>query len=155
MTSYSRVGCHWNGADEGMISGVLRGEWGCNGAIISDNSGTNFTYMDGADGVLAGSDLFDSMCQIEWKQLQAYEDDPVIVSAMRESVHRIAYATLNSLAMNGIGPNTTISYVKPAYVLADTACFMISGVGFVACLATVIVKVRRFRHENPKPRKVS
>lgn len=153
MTSYSRVGCHWNGADYGMISGVLRGEWGCNGAVISDNSAMNNHYMDGADGVLAGSDLFDSMTEIEWKQLKKYENDPVVVSAMRDSVHRIAYATLNSLAMNDIGPDTTIAYTKPAYVLVDTACFVLSGAGFVFCLVFAIVKNRRFKRENPKPQK--
>lgn len=153
MTSYSRVGCHWNGADYGMISGVLRGEWGCNGAVISDNSAMNNHYMDGADGVLAGSDLFDSMTEIEWRQLKKYENDPVVVSAMRDSVHRIAYATLNSLAMNDIGPDTTIAYTKPAYVLVDTACFVLSGAGFVFCLVFAIVKNRRFKRENPKPQK--
>ena len=153
MTSYSRVGCHWNGADYGMISGVLRGEWGCNGAVISDNSAMNNHYMDGADGVLAGSDLFDSMTEIEWKQLKKYENDPVVVSAMRDSVHRIAYATLNSLAMNDIGPDTTIAYTKPAYVLVDIACFVLSGAGFVFCLVFAIVKNRRFKRENPKPQK--
>ena len=136
-----------------MISGVLRGEGGCNGAVISDNSAMNNHYMDGADGVLAGSDLFDSMTEIEWKQLKKYENDPVVVSAMRDSVHRIAYATLNSLAMNDIGPDTTIAYTKPAYVLVDTACFVLSGAGFVFCLVFAIVKNRRFKRENPKPQK--
>ena len=136
-----------------MISGVLRGEWGCNGAVISDNSAMNNHYMDGADGVLAGSDLFDSMTEIEWKQLKKYENDPVVVSAMRDSVHRIAYATLNSLAMNDIGPDTTIAYTKPAYVLVDIACFVLSGAGFVFCLVFAIVKNRRFKRENPKPQK--
>ncbi len=155
MTSYSRVGCHWNGADEGMISNILRGEWGCDGAIISDNSAISNTYMDGADGVLAGSDLFDSMCEIEWDQLRKYENDPVIVSAMRDACHRIAYATLNSLAMNGIGPETTVAYATPAYVLVDSACFYLSGAGFVFCLVFAIVKNRRFKKANPKPRKAA
>ena len=62
------------------------------------------------------------------------------------NIHRNAYATLNSLAMNDIGPDTTIAYTKPAYVLVDTACF-------VFCLVFAIVKNRRFKRENPKPQK--
>ena len=155
MTSYSRVGCTWNGADEGMIAGVLRDEWGCKGAIISDNSAINYTYMNGADAVLAGSDLFDSMTQIEWKQLKNYENDPVIVSAMRDACHRIAYATVNSLAMNGIGKDTTIAYRTPAYVKVDTACFVASGLGFVFCFVFKIVKNRKFKQANPKPRRAA
>ncbi|WP_322155509.1 glycoside hydrolase family 3 C-terminal domain-containing protein [Paratractidigestivibacter sp.] len=155
MTSYSRVGCAWNGADEGMIEGVLRGEWGCNGVAISDNSAISYTYMNGADAVLAGSDLFDSMCQIEWSQLQNYEKDPVVVSAMRDACHRIAYATLNSLAMNGIGAGTTVAYRTPTYVVLDTACFVASGLGFLFCLVFKIVKNRKFRQANPKPRRVA
>ena len=155
MTSYSRVGCHWNGADEGMVSGVLRGEWGCNGVVISDNSALAYTYMHGTDGVLAGSDIFDSMTEIEWDQLKAYESDPVIVSAMRDACHRVAYATLNSLAMNGIGADTTISYRLPAYVVVDTACCVLSGAGFVFCLVFTIVKKRAFKKANPKPAKAA
>lgn len=151
MSSYTRIGCHWNGSNESMINGILRTEWGCNGVVISDNSGMSNKWMDGADGVLAGTDCFDSMTQIEWKQLQNYYDDPVVVSAMRDCVHRIAYSVLNSLGMNGIGPDTHVSYTYPAYVMVDFACFAVSVAGFVACLVLTIVRSRRFHRDNPKP----
>jgi beta-glucosidase len=41
-------------------------------------------------------------------ELPKYENDAVIVSAMREACHHNLYALANSSAMNGIGPNTTI-----------------------------------------------
>lgn len=153
MTSYSRVGCHWNGADEGMITGVLRNEWGCNGVVISDNSAMNFHYMDGPDGVLAGSDIFDSMGAIEHQHLLQYTKDPVVVSAMRDAVHRVAYQVLHSNAMNGIGENTTVKYALPTYYIAIRVILAINLIGLALCTFFGVKRYVTYKRANPKPKK--
>lgn len=47
-------------------------------------------------------------------RLAGYEDDPGMVSAMRQICHRELYARANSSAMNGIGPETTIEVHEPS-----------------------------------------
>ena len=42
MTSYNRVGSLWAGGSTALLIGVLRNEWGFNGAIITDYSDYQF-----------------------------------------------------------------------------------------------------------------
>ena len=155
MSSYSRVGAHWNGADHGMIGGVLRGEWGCKGAVITDNSALNNHWMDGPDSVLAGADLFDSMTEIEYDQLLKHAKDPVVVSAMRDSCHRVIYSIVNSLAVNGMDANSEVDAHDPGYLAAIKAAA--SGTGALTVLFIALGCKRRIAYgrANPKPRKAS
>ena len=106
MTAYTRWGAVWSGGNKGLMTEVLRKEWGNNGMSITDNVIT--TMVTGADGVLAGTTTYDAMLWYINTELPKYENDPVIVSAMREACHHNLYALAHSSAMNGIGPNTTV-----------------------------------------------
>jgi len=106
MTAYTRWGAVWSGGVKGLMTNIMRGEWGNNGMSITDNVIT--PMVTGADGVLAGVTTYDAMLWYIVNELPKYENDAVIVSAMREACHHNLYALANSSAMNGIGPNTTI-----------------------------------------------
>ena len=106
MTAYTRWGAVWSGGVKGLMTNIMRKEWGNNGMSITDNVIT--PMVTGADGVLAGVTTYDAMLPNINNELPGYENDPVIVSAMREACHHNLYALVNSSAMNGIGPNTTI-----------------------------------------------
>jgi len=112
MTAYTRWGTIWSGAHQGLMKGILRGEWGNNTMSITDNVLVN--YCNGVDGVLGGGvTTFDAMLPYVTNQLPEYENDPVVVSAMREACHHNLYALANSSGMNGIGPNTVVKVIKP------------------------------------------
>ncbi len=53
MTAYNRVNGVYCSENESLISGILRGEWGFDGIVVSDWTGT----YDRAAGVRAGEDL--------------------------------------------------------------------------------------------------
>ncbi len=106
MTAYTRWGAVWSGGCKGLMTNIMRKEWGNNGMSITDNVIT--PMVTGADGVLAGTSTYDAMLPNINNELPGYENDPVIVNAMREACHHNLYALANSSAMNGIGPNTTI-----------------------------------------------
>jgi len=106
MTAYTRWGAVWSGGVKNLMTNILRKEWGNNGMSITDNVIT--PMVTGADGVLAGTTTYDAMLWYITDELPRYENDPVIVSAMREACHHNLYAMANSSAMNGIGPETTI-----------------------------------------------
>ncbi len=106
MTAYTRWGAVWSGGVKGLMTNILRGEWGNNGMSITDNVIT--PMVTGADGVLAGTTTYDAMLPNINNELPAYENDPVMVSAMREACHHNLYALANSSAMNGIGADTII-----------------------------------------------
>lgn len=114
MIAYTRWGAVWSGGNYGLVTGILRNEWGCEGMIITDNVLTQ--YVNGPDGVLAGVSIYDAMMSFVTDTLPKYKNDPVIVTAMREACHHNLYAIANSCGMNGVGADTTIKVIRPTVV---------------------------------------
>ena len=129
MTAYTRWGTVWSGGHKGLMTGILRGEWGSKGMSITDN--VLVSYCNGVDGILAGGvTTFDAMLWYVSAQLPEYENDPVIVTAMREACHHNLYALVNSSAMNGVGPDTVVKATRPMVItlvqaLACVFCFLL------------------------------
>ncbi len=122
MTAYTRWGTTWSGGHYGLMTGIMRGEWGNNGMSITDN--VLVPYCNGTDGVLAGGvTTYDAMLWYVTAQLPQYKDDAVIVNAMRNAAHHNLYALANSSGMNGMGANTI---VKPVELKVITICMIIS-----------------------------
>ena len=135
MTAYTRWGAIWSGGHYGLMSNIMRGEWGNMGMSITDNILVN--YCNGADAVMAGGvTTCDAMLWYVTQQLPTYEDDAVIVTAMREACHHNLYALANSSAMNGIGSNTIVHAKNPEIVTLVTVLAIVSATLFVA--ATVL-----------------
>ena len=89
---------------------------------ITDNVLVN--YCNGVDAMMAGGvTTFDAMMPYVTNQLPNYENDPVVVAAMREAMHHNLYAMANSSGMNGVGANTTIRMVTPMVI---TICMIIA-----------------------------
>ena len=133
MTAYTRWGTTWSGGNYGLMTGIMRGEWGNNGMSITDN--ILVYYCNGADAVMAGGvTTCDAMLPYVTNLLPEYENDPVIVTAMREACHHNLYALANSSGMNGVGANTTITVTQPmvitiCMIIACGACFfMLLGI---------------------------
>ena len=112
MTSFNRMGTVWAGGDRNLLTGILRGEWGLPGFALTDFSNSN-KYMDVVQGLLAGGDGWDCNDAAKWtEKLKTYENDPKVVSAMREATKHILYTVANSNAMNGIGYATVVEEVR-------------------------------------------
>ena len=129
MTAYTRWGAVWSGGVKGLMTNVLRKEWGNNGMSITDNVIT--PMVTGADGVLAGVTTYDAMLPNINNELPKYENDPVIVTAMKEACHHNLYALAHSSAMNGIGPDTTIKAKQLPLVTTVITAAIVVGVLFV------------------------
>ena len=106
MSSYNRIGCTWSGARYGLMTTILRDEWGFNGAVLTDYYGGS-AYMDPDSGIRAGNDLM----------LNTFADGSLSdqksatgVAAMRRAAHNTLYMVVNSNAMQGIVPGSTVTY---------------------------------------------
>lgn len=143
MTAYTRWGCIWSGGHYGLMTEIMREEWGSKGLSITDNILTNYT--NGVDAILAGVSIFDAMLPNIVNQLPNYENDPVVVNAMREATHRNLYALVNSCGMNGVGENTTIKVITPSICITVTTITIILWVAFAAMLGLLIYRRIKFR----------
>ena len=133
MTAYTRWGTRWSGSYKNLMTGIMRGEWGNNGMSITDNVLVN--YCNGVDALMAGGvTTFDAMLPYITNQLPKYENDAVIVTAMREACHHNLYVLANSSAMNGVGKDTVVKAVTPGIVKTVKMASIVAGVltlGFI------------------------
>lgn len=141
MNSLSRWGCKWSGELYNLQTGILRDEWGMRGVSLTDWSGDD-PYEDVCDGLLAGTDLWDSTYELlHTAELAKYENDPVIVTAMRQATHRTLYMVANSNAMNGISSATRVEKVTPWWQMAlyalDTVIIVLTVVSAVQLVRSI------------------
>lgn len=134
MTSFNAVGSVWAGAHEGLITDVLRNEWGFDGVVITDYKSGNRAYMDVDAMIRSGADV--ALCTTPLEL--ADSSSATAVSSMREAVHHLLYATVNSNAMNGLVPGTIVSYTMAPWRIAVITIDVVVGV-FIAAAGTLIV----------------
>ncbi|MCH5162251.1 MAG: glycoside hydrolase family 3 C-terminal domain-containing protein [Clostridiales bacterium] len=96
MTSYNRIGSIWTGGSESLISGIVRGEWGFNGVIVTDYS-DHPAYMSGDQSVRAGGDL-SMAARFYYGTINesAVKSNPRLAYQMKEIVHHVTYAYLSA-----------------------------------------------------------
>lgn len=131
MTAYTRWGTRWSGSNKNLMTNIMRGEWGNMGMSITDNVLVN--YCNGVDAIMAGGvTTFDAMLPYITNQLPKYENDAVIVTAMRNACHHNLYALANSSAMNGVGEDTVVKAVTPSILVTLKTVAIVVGVLLVA-----------------------
>ena len=144
MTAYTRWGTTWSGAHKGLMTGILRGEWGNNGMSITDNVLVNYT--NGVDGVLGGGvTTYDAMLWYVTAQLPEYEEDAVVVTAMRNACHHNLYALANSSGMNGIGADSVIHVVEPSLFKTLRTVLVICAVLTAAAIVLWVLGSRKWK----------
>ena len=113
MTSYNRVGAVWAGGSRALLTDVLRGEWGFEGAVITDYA-DHQSYMDADQALRAGGDLFmDGVfrngafdfgyTQAELSAARGTSEAPAaesFLANLRRSTKDVLYVWLNARASN-------------------------------------------------------
>ena len=150
MGSFNRIGGIWAGARYGLLTEILRNEWGFDGAVVTDAA--NSVYMDVANGVLAGSDLWlsirmDSAANLA---LRNPANDLALLTAMRESCHRILYMVVNSSTMNGISSTMVTMSHMPWWKAAIVAANVVLGILFAGSLGMLIYVTDKSIREKRK-----
>ena len=138
MSSFNRIGVVWAGAHHGLMTGILRDEWGMTGAAITDCS-VMANYMDYRMGVLAGQDLWDGY-SMGMNTLDGLENDPAIVTAVQRATKNIAYSITHSHAMN-VG-NATVVAVTPWWQMALYILIGVLAVATAGC-AFMMIKSKK------------
>lgn len=145
MTSFNRIGVVWAGAHEGLLTNVLRGEWGFDGFTITDcwtdigesaNSGNYFG--NAARAVLAGGDTLDGTPEGAYND-KALKNSPTFCQALRESTKRICYVQANSSAMNGLASDFEVARLTSWW---QTALYAVDAVLAVLVALCVVMLAR-------------
>lgn len=122
MTSYNRIGTVWAGGNQALITGVLRGEWGFGGVVITDYD--NGGYMNVDQALRAGGDLMLST-------LGHTPSEVTTGSAYGRSLMQQACIRILSMVVNSRAYTNPVSTSFPAWVIAlaavDAVIFALAG----------------------------
>lgn len=127
MSSFNSIGTTWAGANEALLTTVLREEWGFHGAVITDAMDplADF-YMDLNRGIRTG--LTQGLSMTGGDGLIQNTDDANTVIALRNAAHENLYASANSNAMDK--ETGTPAWVK-LFIAADVIITLLLIVGEV------------------------
>ena len=115
MAGMNRVGPRWCGGHSGLLTKVLRDEWGFAGIVMTDwISGGTDEYADILEGLEAGTDLWQNTASSNYK-LRGGQLTYGVRSRFRTAAGRILQTISRSNAMNGIGTKTTLEYKSPLW----------------------------------------
>ncbi len=139
MSAFNRIGTLWCGADKGLLTEVLRGEWDFKGVVISDCPVVE--YMSFIDGILAGNDIWLYGNPVD--SFIKFKDSPTASAAMRQAAKRICYMVSRSSAMNGVNEETEFIVVTNWWQHAVTGLQIGFGILLVGCLAMLVLSIVR------------
>ncbi|MBQ2901463.1 MAG: glycoside hydrolase family 3 protein [Agathobacter sp.] len=118
MAAMNRVGTRWVGAHKGLMTDIVRNEWGFEGMVITDQASvTAMLYQDIVSGLAGGTDLWLNTNTELWS-LKEYESNPTVMNNVRKATHNIIYAIANSNAMNGISADSQVVEITPWWQMA-------------------------------------
>ena len=152
MSAYNRIGAQWAAIHKGMLTDVVRGEWGFEGHVITDAYSYNYMATF-AEGVVAGNDLW--LGAVETKAFKPFYDNATVVKAMRNSCHAIMYTILHSNAMNGISKDATIIEVRPWWKDLLTGIEVGMGILAAASVAMMVVSYVKYAQYKKKSAEVA
>lgn len=135
MTSFNRVGCTFSSADEGLITGLLRGEWDFRGIVTTDMVKAP-EYETWEESVLAGTDVMLNTSPVNedgkaWETCQAkyISGDARMAETVYESVHHVLYAFADSVWLNGMSENTRVERLYPYWELIIISLIVVGAAG--------------------------
>ena len=141
MTSFNRIGVTWAGGHYNLITGVLRGEWGFNGFVLTDyevGAGKG-SYMNTLQCLAAGGDA--KLKTVGMEALLGFDisKHPAYYQYGRDAAHHILYTVVNSAGMNGFVHG--VEYVPSfAYYKIILIVWDVLAVAGLAVLSVLLVK---------------
>ena len=145
MSAFNRIGATHVAADQNLMLGILRGEWGYNGYLITDSVKSTQYFLPRED-LMAGNDMMlgGSNNGKVWNMtVEAVQTDPVIQKGLRDAFHRKLYQRVNDVQMNGITPDTNASGGLVWWALLLRILMGVCFVGFVVYVVLFTLKSRK------------
>lgn len=143
MTSFNRLGYTWAGGHYGLMTGILRTEWGFNGFAVTDNANTG-VFMDAGQMIQAGGD--GKLTNLPSGSRYTFNvKDPDDYHYGRIAAHHILYSIANSFVMDGGMPGSRYVPVVAPY---QKLIYGIDAVCGAVAVALVVLTVLRYRKKE-------
>lgn len=140
MTSFSRIGLVYVGADTPLLQNVLRDEWGFTGYVVSDMVNPA-SYMTWKESVIAGTTNFDTTEINEaWysyitDKTNIFSKDATMLNAIKQRLHETLWVFAQSNLMNSVNSTSHIKQIDTWWRMSYKATIGISGCLTLICAA--------------------
>ncbi|MBE5887222.1 MAG: beta-glucosidase [Lachnospiraceae bacterium] len=144
MTSFNRIGATWAGGHYGLITEVLREEWGFKGFVLTDYEvgGGKGAYMETLQCLAAGGDA--KLKTVGMDALFGFDlsKHPEYQGYGKEAAHHILYTVVNSAGMNGYVHG--VQYVEGfAYYKLILIAWDVVAAGLIIWLCILLFKKKK------------
>jgi beta-glucosidase len=150
MTAFNRIGATYASASVGLMTNILRGEWGFKGQAITDMvNGAN--YMTVKESVIAGTNMMDANNDNNVKDGGAWTYftangigwDATLTTALRQGYHYLLYTLANSNYMNGVNESSHVVNLMTWWRAALMGLEALFGVLLIISLAGYVLTTRK------------
>ena len=136
MTSFSKLGGIECTVNEGLLSGILAGEWNYNGYIVSDLKDDLDLMPQAFLAGLGGYDWRTESDDIDpYKDVEFFRYDAELLKAMKEVCHQKMYVFANSSFMNTVNTSThtvwNMTWWRMAYIVGIAASAALTLIALV------------------------
>ena len=160
MAGMNRIGARWVGAHKGLMTNVLRGEWGFEGMVITDQASVPaMFYQDIVSGLAAGTDLWLNTNKSYWALDSYAEEDgsttdwtsnATVMNNVARAAKNVIYAVGTSNAMDSVSDDGTVASQKApweiALIILDIIVFGICG------LLIILTSIRWAKYAKSLPK---
>lgn len=141
MAGMNRIGARWVGAHKGIMTDVLRGEWGFEGMVITDQASVrSMLYQDMISGLWAGTDLWLNTDGSLWS-LDEWKDNATVMSNVRRAASNVIYAVTKSNAVINYGSGGGAINAPAGMPAWKIWLIVVDVIVFAACAAGIAVSV--------------
>lgn len=131
MSSFVFIGDVYSGENSQLLNGVLRGEWGFEGMVLTDWNGS-YGYQQTDASVRNGNDLMLGFMQHDSNQIKL-PASPTLVKAMRQASKNIMFTVVNSGAYDPNNMHAGMSPMVKLFIVCD-ACIIILSAAIMAII---------------------
>lgn len=161
MAAMNRIGARWVGAHKGLMTNILRDEWGFEGAVITDQASVPaMFYQDMISGLAAGTDLWLNTNSSYW-DLSAYEEadgtitdwtgNATVMNNVQRAAKNVIYAVGTSNAMDTVSADGTVDSGRAWW---EIALIIVDIIVYGGCLLLIVFTTMRLvRHLKTMPKK--
>ncbi len=147
MTSFSKIGPCEVTCSEGLLTNILREEWGYNGYIVSDlNDDEDYLPQALAAGITS-FDSKDTINDISGFDIEDVKHDKKILNNVKEAVHRNLWVITQSNYMNTVNANTEIvsnmTWWRAAYIAIISASATVVLLGAAGTVVFTVLENKK------------
>lgn len=160
MAAMNRIGTRWVGAHKGLMTNILREEWGFEGMVITDQASVPaMFYQDIISGLDAGTDLWLNTNKSYWK-LSEYEEmdgtvtdwtsNATVMNNVQRAAKNVIYAVGTSNAMDTLSEDGAVDTSRALWeTLLIVLDILVYGGGLILIIITTI-RLVKYLKSRPK-----